>query len=254
MLTSGVAGTRKLLQQAYPRESPASVSLAFLCTLAAAIALRAFTFTKTGLDWDESLYIVMAQRWLHGDLPYVAVWDQHPIGLPALFAVAQIVITDGLLAARLLAVLAVSGTATLLYAILAREAGARMAGALAAALYLLYMTRPEGLAGNTEIFNNFVVTAAVALLMNETSRRVQAERVSRMFLAALLFGIGLQIKYVVVPEAVLFCCLALALVWQRGGNRSAHRVLGRCRDPWRTLADSGCHALLLAGRCAAAIP
>src|ERR1035441_10454143 len=31
-----------------------------------------------GLDWDESLYIVMAQRWLQGDLPYVRIWDQHP--------------------------------------------------------------------------------------------------------------------------------------------------------------------------------
>src|ERR1700736_1273768 len=82
--------------------------------LGAALILRAFSFTSTGLDWDESLYIVIAQRWLQGDLPYVAIWDQHPMGLPALFAAAQWLIPDGLLAARLACLLAVTGTAVLL--------------------------------------------------------------------------------------------------------------------------------------------
>src|SRR6185437_12709183 len=105
---------------------------AFLICLAAAAMLRAFSFRVAGLDWDESLYIVMAQRWLQGGLPYVAVWDQHPAGLPALFA-------DGLLAARLAALLAVAGTACLLFAAWDRLAGQRLAGALAAAIYLLAM-------------------------------------------------------------------------------------------------------------------
>ena len=47
---------------------------ALLC----ALVLRAFSYNVTGLDWDESLYMVMAQRWLSGDLPYISIWDQHP--------------------------------------------------------------------------------------------------------------------------------------------------------------------------------
>ena len=69
----------------------------------AAFALRAFTFDTAGLDWDELLYIVIAQRWMHGAVPRtVAVWDQHPMGLPALFAVLLVVYC--LLAARILGV------------------------------------------------------------------------------------------------------------------------------------------------------
>jgi len=104
------------------------------------VILRAFSYNVTGLDWDESLYIVMAQRWLYGDLPYVSIWDQHPAGLPALFTLAQWLISDGLLAARLAALLAVAGTAALLFAIVDRFAGQRRTAVLAAILYLLAMT------------------------------------------------------------------------------------------------------------------
>lgn len=94
-----------------------------------ALALRAPSFGATGLDWDESLYVVMAQRWLEGGLPYVAVWDQHPVGLPALLAASTWLIGDGLLAARIASLLAVAGTAALLYGVLARRANAPLAGA-----------------------------------------------------------------------------------------------------------------------------
>jgi hypothetical protein len=191
--------------------------------LLAAITLRAFTFDTAGLDWDESLYIVIAQQWLHGDVPYVAVWDQHPMGLPALFAAAQFVIGDGLLAARILALLAVTGTATLLYATLA-NIGERLGGALGAFLYLLYMSRPDGLAANTEVINNLCITAASALLFSEMLRPAQALRTGRLFAAALLFGIGLQIKYVVLPEAVSLCCLVLVRAWR--GSTGTPRVAG----------------------------
>src|SRR5271166_5441166 len=101
-----------------------------------ALVLRAPSFGVTGLDWDESLYLVMAQRWLQGGLPYVAVWDQHPIGLPALLAASTWLIGDGLLAARIACLLAVVGTAALLYVILARHADTPLAGWFAALLYL----------------------------------------------------------------------------------------------------------------------
>ena len=54
---------------------------------AAAFALRVASFRVSVIDWDESLYLVIVQRWLQGALPYLSVWDQHPIGLPALLLV-----------------------------------------------------------------------------------------------------------------------------------------------------------------------
>src|SRR5438105_81804 len=72
---------------AWIRRHPAVATA--LLMLGTALVLRAFSYTSAGLDWDESLYIVIAQRWLQGGVPYLAIWDQHPMGLPALFAAAQ---------------------------------------------------------------------------------------------------------------------------------------------------------------------
>jgi 4-amino-4-deoxy-L-arabinose transferase-like glycosyltransferase len=192
--------------------------------LGTALALRAFSFTSAGLDWDESLYIVIAQRWLHGEVPYLAIWDQHPMGLPALFAAAQWAIGDGLLAARLAAFLAVVGTAILLARFLASFADETPAGILAGLLYLFYMSRPEGLAANTEVFNNLIVTAASLLLLGEMARPATTVRGGVVFAAALLFGLGLQIKYVVLPEAVLLCGALLIRLLRDGAGLG--RTLG----------------------------
>jgi 4-amino-4-deoxy-L-arabinose transferase-like glycosyltransferase len=185
--------------------------------LLVALALRAPSFGVTGLDWDESLYVVMAQRWLQGGLPYVAVWDQHPVGLPALLAASTWLIGDGLLAARIACLLAVTGTAMLLYVLLARRADAQLAGWLAALFYLFYMSRPDGLAANTEVFNNLVVSAASFLLLGQFITGTRRVRAVAMFVSGLLLGIGLQFKYVVLPEAVLLCCAVLYKML-RGGE------------------------------------
>jgi hypothetical protein len=198
---------------AWIRRHPAiATSILMLVT---ALVLRAFSYTSAGLDWDESLYVVIAQRWLHGEVPYLGIWDQHPMGLPAVFAAVQWLIGDGLLAARLAAFLAVLGTAILLARFLARFAGESLAGVLAGLLYLFYMSRPEGLAANTEVFNNLIVTAASLLLLGEMAQTVRGGAV---FAAALLFGLGLQIKYVILPEAVLLCGALLIRMLREGAG------------------------------------
>ncbi len=55
--------------------SPRSLPEAFFVALIVAVGLRAFSFGTTGLDWDESFYVVVAQVWLHGGVPYADVWD-----------------------------------------------------------------------------------------------------------------------------------------------------------------------------------
>jgi hypothetical protein len=223
---SGNAGADRIVDRTNPAALNNAASHAaprFALTLPVlllltAIALRAWSFTTDGLDWDESLYVVMAQQWLHGGLPYVAVWDQHPVGLPALFAAAQWLIGDGVVAARIAALLAVAATATLLARFLLRFAGSPWGGALAGFLYLLYLSRPDGLAANTELFNNMPVTAAAFVLLGEYLRPATAIRAPLIFLSSLLFGVGLQFKYVVFPEAaVLSCALLLRCLLGGGG-------------------------------------
>jgi hypothetical protein len=49
------------------RNSRSIVALALLMVVA--FALRAASFRVSVIDWDESLYLVMVQRWLQGGLP-----------------------------------------------------------------------------------------------------------------------------------------------------------------------------------------
>jgi 4-amino-4-deoxy-L-arabinose transferase-like glycosyltransferase len=210
--------------RAWLARRPATIAEAFLWSLLVAALLRAFSFETTGLDWDESFYVVVAQRWLHGGLPYRDVWDIHPMGVPALYALATWIVGDGLLAARLLALLAVAGTAALLWIFLDRYARARPAGILASLFYLAYMTRPEGLAANTEVFNNLMVTAASFLLSGLLLSPARTVRAGPMFAASLLLGIGLQLKYVVFPEAAALC--GTILIWQLRAGAPVRRVIG----------------------------
>jgi hypothetical protein len=196
----------------------------FLWALIAGACLRAFSFGTTGLDWDESFYIVVAQRWLHGGVPYADIWDIHPMGVPALFALGTWIVGDGLLAARLLAFFAVAGTATLLCVFLDRYMRLRPAGILAGLFYLAYMARPEGLAANTEVFNNFAVTAAGVVLAGQSVTAYSAARPAPMFAGSLLLGIGLQLKYVVLPECVALC--GAVLLWELARGASVRRTIG----------------------------
>ena len=52
---------------------PASLGEAFVWALLVAAGLRAFSYDATGLDWDESFYIVIAERWLHGAASFIAI-------------------------------------------------------------------------------------------------------------------------------------------------------------------------------------
>ncbi len=179
--------------------------LIVLVIVGAAFIARSFALFLTSINWDgdEGIYLVMAQQWLRGNLPYDAVWDQHPPGLPALLAVVQLLISDPVFGARLAATSAVAIAAAVLYLFCARHARRPGVGLIAALLYIVCMSRYGGLSTNTEVFNNAVVAGAAYLLFG--ALRGTGDGLPRALLAAVLLGIGLQIKYVILPEAALLC-------------------------------------------------
>jgi hypothetical protein len=158
--------------------------------------------------------MIVAQRWLHGEMPYVATWDQHPPALPALLAIVQTIVPDPVVGAHLAAAAAVAATAVLLHRFCAVHANLPRAGLLGALLYIVCISRWGGLSANTEIFNNAVVTFAAFRLFG-ASLRTRNSLVPALQAAAAL-GIGLQIKYVVFPEAVLLCLGYLFALYRRG--------------------------------------
>ena len=161
----------------------------------------------------------MAQRWLLGDLPYVAIWDQHPPGLPALLAIVQAIVPDPVAGAHLAAGAAVAATAVLLHRFAAVHADRPRAGLIGALLYIVCISRWSGLSANTEVFNNAIVTFAAFRLFGASLDR--RHKPFPAIQAAAALGIGLQIKYVVFPEATLLCLGYLVALYRQGRSPAA---------------------------------
>jgi hypothetical protein len=193
-------------------------SIAALALLmATAFAVRAPSFRVSVIDWDESLYLVIVQRWLQGGLPYVSVWDQHPIGLPALLLVLAWIGCDALLAARVAGTLAVAATAAVLYLFGARLLSRPSVGLLAGFIYIIYMNRYQSLPANTELFTNLLVASAAYILWRVAMTAASAGRLDTAPVCAtgLILGLGLQFNYAVLLEAGLLCSglLLFAYLW-----------------------------------------
>lgn len=171
-----------------------------LAFLGLALLLRAPGFPAAVLDPDEGLYLVQAQAWLNGGWPFLAVWDMHPPGAPALLVPALALMGDPIIALRLVGVVAVAATASLLHA-LARRLGATPGPALGAGLiYTAYSTMPGGLATNTELlFAPFIALAALLLLTE--ARRAAPPRAGAVFAAGLAAGMAVWVKQVAALEA-----------------------------------------------------
>jgi 4-amino-4-deoxy-L-arabinose transferase-like glycosyltransferase len=169
------------------------------------LLLRAPTFLRSVLDWDETLYFIVADQWLQGHLPYVGVWDRKPVGIFAALAAGFAALGSNIFALRMLAVLATFASSVLLYLIGARLLGSRRGGAVVAISYSIFSLMPGGLATNTEIFFVPADLAGLLVLIDLWSRpRSGARRAAMLGLAGLAFGIAFQFKFVAAAESALF--------------------------------------------------
>jgi 4-amino-4-deoxy-L-arabinose transferase-like glycosyltransferase len=182
-----------------------------LVFLAASFALRAIAFLQAVFDTDEGLYILQAREWLRGAWPLVAVWDMHPVGAPALLALAFLALGESIESARLLGILAAAATAWALFGAM-RAAGAPQPVRWGAGLiYIAFSLRLGGLATNTEILLTPFVVAAIGLgigAVRDALAHGVAPRPWRLLLMGLALGCGFAVKPVVTPEG----CLAFALL------------------------------------------
>lgn len=196
------------------------LSGAWLFTLA--FAIRGWSFGVSDIDWDEGLYLVIAQRWRLGELPYVAVWDLHPIGLPAILAALGSLHSDLLFAARTLGTLCIAATGSLLAVFGARFLRSLASGTIAGTLYVVSLSGLYGLSLNTELINNLLIGIGAALLLEVTVRRRGAAADAACIGAAgLIFGAALQVKYQVFPEVAAISALFLWSSLKRGAGISS---------------------------------
>ncbi len=186
------------------------LNLAALAFLAALVFfLRLPALPQSVIDWDESIHLLMARSMLHGHAPYTAIWDNKPPGLYVLFALAQLVFGQTVLAIRLLAVAAVTTTSFLLWMYGRCVLGSWTIGALAGLFYAIFSMRNGGLATNAEILFAPLTVAAFLLLGARTGvpETIRPNRRLTFFAIGLLFGLAIQIKSVAGME--LLAALAL---------------------------------------------
>jgi hypothetical protein len=211
--------------------------------LLAAPLLRWPSFIPSVLDPDEGLYVLQAREWLRGNWPFVAVWDLHPPGAPALIAGALATLGETLFAVRLLGALAVAATGLALHALVRAAGGPRLLGLGTGLLYVGSSVTLGGLATNTEILFAPLVTAAMALGVRAATRLARAAAPpssAELALAGLAIGVALTIKPVAAPEGCLAFALLVGPAWWRG-------VL----PTGRALAMAGAYAALCAAPTAA---
>jgi hypothetical protein len=104
--------------------------LAGAIIVVAAFAIRCCQFGNPLIQVDETFYLLVGDRMLHGALPYVDIWDRKPVGLFVLFAGIRLLGGDGIVQYQVVATLFAAGAALLIVRIAEPMAGL-LAGAVA---------------------------------------------------------------------------------------------------------------------------
>ena len=182
----------------------------FAAILGTVLLLRVPASFQSVIDWDESIYIVVARELLNGALPYSAVFDHKPIGLYYLFAGFIGVLGDDPFSVRLLGMLVVAGAAILLRQILIEFGGLRDRTALW--LALSYVVATGGLGGaavNTEIIVNVLTLTWIYLVLIA----VRNGSVWPLFIAGCAMGLSFQVNYLsallIVGFSIGYLCFRL---------------------------------------------
>lgn len=192
-----------------------------LCLLT--LLSRAPSFVLSVVDWDESLYFIMAEQWRAGHLPYTAVWDNKPIGIYTIFAAFQAVFGDHIFAMRLAAVLAVAATGLIIWRMARhvlrdrRPLMAELCGAAAGALFILTSIPDDGIAANTEIFMEAFTCLGLLWALTPVGR-IGALRAIAIGLA---LGLAFMIKYVAVFDMVAVFAVMLLIPGRIGRGLAA---------------------------------
>ena len=188
----------------------------WLILLFAALALRLPDLGNPLVDLDEQMYLLVGRRMWDGAIPYVDIWDRKPVGLFLLYAATQALPVDAVVTYQLVAGAAAVGTAGLI-AGLVRRLGAP-AGALPAGLtYLVWLALIGGRGGQSPVFYNLLIAAAVMLTWSALAGRRRTGMA-----AMLLAGIALQIKPTVVFEGAFLGIALLLACWR--ASRSPVRL------------------------------
>jgi hypothetical protein len=187
------------------------------------LLIRLPTIGNPILDFDEQLYLLVGDRMLHGQLPYVDLWDRKPVGLFVVYAAIRMLGGGGIVQYQLVAAGCVAITAWFVRAIVRRHLG-ELQAITAALAYILILNVLHGLGGQTAIFYN-ALTAFAAWCACKANDTQKLGSIAGLALAAMLaLGLAIQIKYTVIVEGAFFGCWFLWRLFISG--QPASRLIG----------------------------
>lgn len=177
------------------------------------LVVRGAWFGDANADTDEQLYSLIGNAMLDGKIVFVDLWDRKPFGLFALYAIAHAIGGPGPEAYQGLAAAFTVAGAWLTF-IMARDLTDRGTATTAGLLYVVLTAIYGAFSGNSEAFFIPMMLAMAVLVRDPAHPRA----VSRMFLAMLIGGLALQVKYTVLPQCLFFGLWALWGQHRRGAG------------------------------------
>jgi 4-amino-4-deoxy-L-arabinose transferase-like glycosyltransferase len=195
--------------------------LPWLGLLVLSIVVRLPLFFPAVIDHDESTYILVAQLWLDGHLPYLSVWEIKPPLLFGVFAGILALVGDSVPGIRLMGAMCVAVTAGLVYDIVRRTCSVAAAAWAAALCVVLLSVMGSGQATMSEHVMLPFLMGAVALW-----RRPHRSPASLFAMGGLLAAAVLVRPNAVVPLLATAGFLAV--------ERS-----GRTHTRWMAFASGG---------------
>lgn len=182
----------------------------FLEYFSLALMFRLLLLGNPLVHVDEEFYLLVADRWAHGALPFVDIWDRKPLGLFLLYRLFHSLPGDPVLAYQLCGVASTAAAALVVRALALELAPARGAW-LAGLVYICAMPAFNCALGQSPVFYNPLVALAALLLLRAWQRADAANLLREGSAIMLLIGLALQIKYAAVFEGLAMGLMLLAL-------------------------------------------
>ena len=186
----------------YIDKTYSSSSKVFIFLFIITLIARFFTLFPLVIDHDESTYLVIANEWLKGHIPFKHYIDIKPVGIYGIYALATGLFGQSIIAIRLLTIAAISTSAFFLFKA-GRAAGKSNFTSLSSGLLYISLISVDqwGWSGNTEVFFNLFTAAALFFLVK------QKKYTGHYFVIGFLMGIGFIIKYHVAFDFLAFLLL-----------------------------------------------
>ena len=181
--------------------------------VAVAVVTRGPLYGNPVSHLDDQFYLLVGRSILHGELPYVDLWDRKPIGLFLIYAATASLGGNAVIMVQIVATIFATATAYFITSIGNRLA-AHPGGLLAGIVYLFMLPALSGAGGQSPIFYNLLVAIAGLL----TLRAVQASSADGARAAMLLVGLAMAIKPVAMFEGIWFALVFLSITWRRSSS------------------------------------